>query len=138
MRTHRTRRAAGDRRTSASQPQVGDRHRRECRGVLSSVLTSLSGGQPAALLRDYLDNNKTGKDVLHQAVVEVNEEGSEAAGATSVRFGRRTMLPKAKLVKVMKFDKPFLFIIEDVVHEVPLFFGRVMDVRSLMPLSVPR
>jgi len=69
------------------------------------------------------------KDVLHQAVVEVNEVGSEAAGATAVIMQFRSMIMEE--LKYMIFNKPFLFLIEDVANNVPLFFGRVMDVSSL-------
>ena len=63
------------------------------------------------------------EDVLHQAVIEVNEEGSEAAAATSLQFTLKSL----PLEKDLFFNKPFIFLIDDVLHNIPLFFGRVMN-----------
>ena len=57
--------------------------------------------------------------VLHKAVVEVNEEGSEAAAATAV-------IIKARMrVQVLKVDYPFLFSVRDNRSGAVLFLGRV-------------
>merc|ERR1712154_114388 len=52
---------------------------------------------------------------VHQANIEVNEEGSEAAAATGVVVGVRTIRRK----KQFYADTPFLFIIYDFGHNVP-------------------
>jgi len=69
-------------------------------------------------------------DVVHQAFIEVNEEGTEAAAATavllknsSVEFGNESSIP------VFKVDHPFVFIIRENLHGEILFVGRVMDPR---------
>jgi len=66
-------------------------------------------------------------DVLHNAVLEVNEDGSEAAGATVVDIG-----PAAKREKVPEFkaDRPFLFIIRENKYGSILLMGRVVDPSS--------
>jgi serpin B len=55
---------------------------------------------------------------LHQALVDVNEEGTEAAAATTVFF--------RCLSSEFRADHPFLFLIRDNVSESILFIGRVV------------
>lgn len=59
-------------------------------------------------------------DVIHQAFVEVNEEGTEAAAATAV------IVPKAGLTTQFRADHPFLFLIRDDETGAILFMGRVV------------
>lgn len=62
--------------------------------------------------------------VCHQAVVEVNEEGAEAAAATAVIVKTRSLpLPP----RVVRFDRPFLFLICDSYQRNILFWGRIVD-----------
>ena len=62
--------------------------------------------------------------VLHKAVVEVNEQGSEAAAATAV-------IMKARMrVQEFKVDYPFLFCIRDNRSGAVLFLGRVYNPNS--------
>ncbi|WP_304171209.1 serpin family protein [Limnochorda pilosa] len=66
--------------------------------------------------------------VIHQAFVEVNEEGTEAAGATGIGM-RVTSLP-ANPPPVFRADRPFVFLIRDVESGAILFMGRVVDPRG--------
>jgi serpin B len=59
-------------------------------------------------------------DVIHQAFVEVNEEGTEAAAATAV------IVPKAGPTTQFRADHPFLFLIQDDETGAILFMGRVV------------
>jgi serpin B len=63
-------------------------------------------------------------EVVHQAFVEVNEEGTEAAAATGVVLGGA--LPREKKI-VFRADHPFIFIIQDRATGNILFMGRVVD-----------
>lgn len=60
-------------------------------------------------------------EVLHKAVVEVNEEGTEAAAVTSVGI-RTTSLPPQFIA-----DRPFFFAIRDNETQTVLFMGTVVD-----------
>ena len=60
-------------------------------------------------------------DVLHKAVVEVNEEGTEAAAVTSVEI-RVTSAPPAFMA-----NRPFFFAIRDNETKTVLFMGTVVD-----------
>jgi serpin B len=63
---------------------------------------------------------------LHKAFVEVNEAGTEAAAATAVVVGARSIaLPEA--VPVFRADHPFLFLIQEKQTGAVLFMGRVAD-----------
>lgn len=64
--------------------------------------------------------------VIHQAFVEVNEEGTEAAAATAVVMTLSDM-PMPKIPKIFKADHPFIFIIQDRGTGNILFVGRVSD-----------
>ena len=65
--------------------------------------------------------------ILHKAVVEVQEEGAEAAAVTAVVIS--TYSADYDESKIIEFDRPFLFIIQDVNHKIPLFMGRIVDPR---------
>jgi serine protease inhibitor len=63
-------------------------------------------------------------DVLHQAFIAVDEDGTEAAAATAVVMDESSaILARQTLV----LDRPFLFVIHDTAHGTPLFVGRVAD-----------
>lgn len=64
--------------------------------------------------------------VIHQAFVEVNEEGTEAAAATAV-IGVMTAGPNGVTIPVFRADHPFIFIIQQKDTDNILFLGRVSD-----------
>jgi len=66
----------------------------------------------------FIDN------VIHQAFIEVNEEGTEAAAATGVLMPRSSAAPPRE---VFRADHPFIFVIQDRVTGVILFMGRLMN-----------
>lgn len=64
------------------------------------------------------------QNAFHKAFVEVNEEGTEAAAATGVAMGLKSM-PMGQ--KMFRADRPFLFFIEDTKTGLILFMGRMED-----------
>ena len=87
-------------------------------------------GMPTAFSEMRADfSGMTGKpdlyitEVVHQAFVEVNEEGTEAAAATGIIMGVKAVLIK----KVFRADHPFIFFILEKRTGTILFFGRVME-----------
>ncbi len=62
--------------------------------------------------------------VIHQAFVEVNEEGTEAAAATSVGM-ELTAVPQANTL--FRADHPFIFLIQERGSGNILFMGRMAD-----------
>jgi len=61
--------------------------------------------------------------VVHKAIIEVNEEGSEAAAATAVIMGTKSMMHKPEF----KADRPFLFMIRHNETGSILFLGKVAN-----------
>ena len=63
--------------------------------------------------------------LVHQAILEVNEEGSEAAAATGVVIAFKmgaAMTP----IKIFKCNRPFIFIIHEKKHNNFLFIGKYL------------
>jgi len=62
--------------------------------------------------------------VVHQAFVDVNEEGTEAAAATGVSVGLVSVGPP---ILIFRADHPFIFIIQEKETGNILFLGRVIN-----------
>jgi serpin B len=67
-------------------------------------------------------------NVIHQAVIDVNESGTTAAAATGVTVGITAVI--APPPKVLVVDRPFLFFIRHDPTGAILFQGRVVDPSS--------
>ena len=92
---------------------------------LNSSLTALGMGEAFsdnANFSDMSDNNLAISRVLHKAVIEVNEEGSKAAGVTVVEM-RETAMPDRVYFTA---DRPFLFVIADNEDGSILFMGKMI------------
>jgi serpin B len=63
-------------------------------------------------------------NVIHQANIDVDEKGTEAAAATAVVM-RATGIPAEPVL--LRADRPFLFAVRDVPTGAILFLGRVGD-----------
>lgn len=64
------------------------------------------------------------QNVIHQAFIDVNEEGTEAAAATGVSIGKTSMQQQ---IPIFRADHPFIFIIQDKQSGSILFLGRVIN-----------
>ena len=63
--------------------------------------------------------------VIHKALVEVNEKGTEAAAATGVVYHTRSAAPPSLPPPVEFYcDRPFLFFIHDKKTKTVLFLGK--------------
>ncbi|MDR2613413.1 MAG: serpin family protein [Deltaproteobacteria bacterium] len=65
-------------------------------------------------------------DVLHQAFVDVTEEGTEAAAASAAVVVRSAHLPSGK-PRIFKADRPFVFLIRERETGAILFIGRLSE-----------
>ena len=68
-------------------------------------------------------------DVVHQAFVEVDEAGTEAAAATAVIVGVRRAVDPGELV-TLTVDRPFIFLVRDRATGALLFVGRVSELEQ--------
>jgi len=68
-------------------------------------------------------------EVIHQAFVEVNEEGTEAAAATAVIMKEMATAVGGPKIPVFRADHPFIFIIQQNSTGNILFMGKVVDPR---------
>ncbi|XP_076276347.1 alaserpin-like [Lasioglossum baleicum] len=78
----------------------------------------------------YISNEplKVGK-CIHKAMIEVNEEGTEAAAATFLKLVPRSA--RLGIPEQFVVDRPFMFIIEHKPYNIPLFIGNVKDIESI-------
>ncbi len=66
-------------------------------------------------------------EVVHQAYIDVNEAGTEAAAATAVVMTAAARFARPEPPVEMIVDRPFRFAITDLRSGLPLFLGRVSD-----------
>jgi serpin B len=64
--------------------------------------------------------------VIHQAFINVDEKGTEAAAATAVVIGATAVRPSSD-IKVFNVDHPFIFYIKDNSTGSILFMGKMMN-----------
>ena len=67
--------------------------------------------------------------VIHQANIDVDEEGTEAAAATAVGMDTTGGCgqPVPRLVRTIRFNRPFMYVLRDTQTGAILFMGRVTD-----------
>eukprot|EP00053_Salpingoeca_punica_P012796 m.114945 g.114945 ORF g.114945 m.114945 type:complete len:365 (-) comp16041_c0_seq1:205-1299(-) len=73
--------------------------------------------------RAFNDSTVYVDDVLHKAVLKVNEKGTVAAAATVVRM--RKKCKRASDQEIFRLDRPFLFSVYDNEANLVLFIGKV-------------
>ena len=100
--------------------------------ALADALASLGMPDAFSASADFSDitdgdNSLAIDDVYHEAFVSVDEEGTEAAGATAVVM-QDSAGPEPFHVR---FDRPFLFCIRDRPTDAVLFLGRVADAGAI-------
>ncbi|HWP26421.1 MAG TPA: serpin family protein [Xanthobacteraceae bacterium] len=66
--------------------------------------------------------------IVHNAVIEVDEQGTEAAAATAITMVPTSAMPQPP--EPFRVDRPFLFYLVDDATGAILFQGRIMDPRS--------
>jgi serine protease inhibitor len=94
---------------------------------LNDILTDMGMG---IAFSDYADFSNISdlslliNKVIHQAFIETNEEGTEAAAATVVEVGVTSMPPSPV---IMNIDHSFLYIIRETTTNSILFMGKVAD-----------
>lgn len=67
---------------------------------------------------------------LHEAVIEVDENGTEAAAATAAAISVTSMPMQEPQPLELSIDRPFIFVIRSTLGDTPLFIGRVMSLQE--------
>jgi serpin B len=99
----------------------------EYKKELSEMLAQLGMGEAFTNNADFSRmlegsaQNLAISEVLHKSFVEVNEEGTEAAAATSVGIVVTSMPPTVQV------DRPFVFLIREKSSNAILFIGQLMN-----------
>ena len=95
--------------------------------VLNDVLTELGMGIAFGPEADFSGINPGLfiSEVMHKAVIEVNEKGSEAAAATVVAIAESAM-PVDEIIEFI-VDRPFFFVIAEDRSGAVLFMGKVVS-----------
>ena len=95
--------------------------------LLNDVLTDLGMGIAFGPEADFSGINPDIfiSRVMHKAVIEVNEKGSEAAAATVVEMVESAM-PAGEIIEFI-VDRPFFFVIADDRSGAILFMGKVVE-----------
>ncbi|TCK98230.1 serpin B [Natranaerovirga hydrolytica] len=97
---------------------------------LKDALTNLGMGSAFVDGADLtkIEENLYVGSVAHKAIIEVNEEGSEAAGATIIDIRLESYIePDTTIDPVFIADQPFLFVIRDNETGAILFMGKIND-----------
>jgi serpin B len=92
--------------------------------VFDPAQSDLSGltGKPRTEAQSSIDQ------IVHRAVIDVTEAGTEAAAATAVVVTTRTLRPDDS--ERFQVDRPFMFVIADDKTSAILFAGRIADPRN--------
>ena len=103
----------------------------------SNLGTTLSRvGMPLAFSANADFSGMTGKqdlcisEVIHQAFINVDEKGTEAAAATAVIM-KATAIRMPNEPKIFNADHPFIFLIKDNTTGSILFMGKIMNPKVL-------
>jgi serine protease inhibitor len=104
------------------------RFKNEFKKKLNDVLSLMGMGiafTDAADFSNISDIALLINDVTHQALIETNEEGTEAAAATIVDIGMTSAGPNDPVT--IDVNRPFIYVIRETTTNSILFMGRVTD-----------
>jgi serpin B len=112
-----------DRKTDLSFPQFKYGYKKELKDILTNMGMGIAFTNNADF-SNISDIRTQLSFVLHQAFIETNEEGTEAAAATVVGIVA-TVAPSGPFI--LNVDHSFLYIIRETTTNSILFMGRVVD-----------
>ena len=80
-------------------------------------------------LGTYAGGNLFVNQVLHKTYISVAEQGTRAGAATAVEVNGESMLEPDKFIEVT-LDRPFVYLLVDMEHQMPLFLGTMLTIHS--------
>jgi serpin B len=110
------------RKADVSFPKFKYGYKKELKSILSDMGMGIAFTDNADF-SNISDINLLISFVLHQAFIETNEEGTEAAAATIVGMQPTAIISRYNL----NIDHPFLYIIRETTTNSIIFVGRVTD-----------
>ncbi|MCX6254565.1 MAG: serpin family protein [Bacteroidia bacterium] len=113
----------GERKTDLTFPRFKYGYKKQLKDILTDMGMGIAFTDNADF-SNISDIPLLINDVTHQAFIETNEEGTEAAAATIVDIGLTSMPPPNFIFNI---DHSFLFIIRETTTNSILFMGRVVD-----------
>ena len=93
---------------------------------VTSIVTDYLGGYFPKMLKN---STTVLSGVQHTAKVKVDEKGTEAAAVTEMFFDNAVAIESDKEIKVIKCNRPFLFVIRDVKTGTELFTGVINSMK---------
>lgn len=108
-------------------PSFKTRSRFDLEDVLSAMGMPLAFSNKADFSAMTRENDLKIDKVIHEAYIDVNEEGTEAAASTAVVMIRKTSTIDQEPVKVFRVDRPFIYFIKENKSNSVLFLGKVTD-----------
>jgi serpin B len=114
----------GDRKVNLYLPQFKYGYKQELKQVLSLLGMGISFTDEANF-SNISDLSLLINKVTHQAFIETNEEGTEAAAATVVEIGLTMAGPNDPVT--IDVNRPFIYIIRETTTNSILFMGKVAD-----------
>jgi len=112
-----------ERKTELTFPRFKYGYKKELKDILTDMGMGIAFTDNADF-SNISDLNLQMSFVLHQAFIETNEEGTEAAAATIVGI-IATSMPAGPLI--LNIDHPFIYFIRETSTNSILFMGRVVD-----------
>jgi serine protease inhibitor len=112
-----------ERETDLTFPRFKYGYKQELKDILTEMGMGIAFSDDADF-SDISDLSLLINKVLHQAFIETNEEGTEAAAATVVEVGTTSFPPSPIILNV---DHSFIYFIRETSTNSILFMGRVAD-----------
>ncbi len=108
-------------------PSFKTRSRFDLEDVLSAMGMPLAFSNKADFSGMTQENDLKIDKVIHEAYIDVNEQGTEAAASTAVTMIRKTSTIDQEPIKVFRADRPFIYFIKENQSNTILFLGKVND-----------
>jgi serine protease inhibitor len=111
-------------------PRFGIDTRADLQSVLKAIGMVTAGDSATADFSGITDPSSVSiSRVIHQANIDVDEHGTEAAAATAIGMDTTGGCgqPQPKRTITLRLNKPFLFVLRDVQTGAILFLGHVVD-----------
>lgn len=103
-------------------PKFKNEYKISLKKTLSNLGMGIAFSSPADFTNMHNCNCIYIHDVIHKTFIEIDENGTEAAAVTSVEIRETSYSP----VKIMKINRPFLFILRENHSGTILFIGKII------------